>query len=171
MARESLIASDSLALGRLLVRNARVPSTSYGTGCGRTPPHLGRTQRSCEPLVERTGRGWVCAEVIASRPCSRIAPNLCGHIWPASSSEPPRSPLSPLLLPDGLRSLLADATPRVVVSDTRFCPTVQQVRAEIDPEPVWALIDGALSGFEDPQPACRIGGCARILAQQCILTI
>ena len=53
MARESLIASDSLALGRLLGTERSGPSTSYGTGCGRTPPHLGRTQRSCEPLVER----------------------------------------------------------------------------------------------------------------------
>jgi long-chain acyl-CoA synthetase len=57
-------------------------------------------------------------------------------------------PLSPLLLPDGLRSLLVDALPRVLVTRSDFRPVLQQVIADVDPEPVWALVDVALPGFE-----------------------
>ena len=147
MARESLIASDSLALGRLLVRNARYRPHHMALVVGE----LRLTWAELNAVVNRWSNALAGLGVRRGDRIATLLTNCAELVWTYLACfklGAAAVPLSPLLLPDGLRSLLADATPRVVVSDTRFCPTVQQVRAEIDPEPVWALIDGALSGFE-----------------------
>ena len=57
-------------------------------------------------------------------------------------------PLSPLLLPRGLASLLRDSDARCVITQTSV-PVLQEIRPELPPHVL--LVDGAESGFGDYQ--------------------
>lgn len=56
-------------------------------------------------------------------------------------------PLSPLLLPAGLASLLRDSDARCVVSQRSMLPVLREIRAELPPHLL--LVDGAEDGFGD----------------------
>ena len=58
-------------------------------------------------------------------------------------------PLSPLLLPRGLASLLRDSDARCVITQTSMLPVLQEIRAELPPHVL--LVDVAESGFGDCQ--------------------
>jgi long-chain acyl-CoA synthetase len=147
MQQERSIASESLVLGRLLTRNARY-----------RPHHLAlvvdEIRLSWAELDAQVNR-WANALMgLGVRRGDRVATllrNCAELVWTYLACfklGAAAVPLSPLLLADGLRSLLLDALPRVVVSSADFSHVLQQVSADVDPKPALALIDAARPGFE-----------------------
>ncbi len=78
-----------------------------------------------------------------------VLPNcleLLDAYWACAQIGAVMVPLSPLLTAHGLRSLLADAAPRVVLADASTAATLVAARDAV-PDVALALVDGAASGL------------------------
>jgi len=69
-------------------------------------------------------------------------------IWAAAGVGAALVPLSPLLMPAGLASLLRDSDSNCLVSQRSMLPVLDAIRADLPPGRV-LLIDGAAGGFDD----------------------
>lgn len=72
-------------------------------------------------------------------------------IWAVPAAGAALVPLSPLLMPAGLASLLRDSDAKCLVSQRSMLPTLEAIRADLAPllPGRVLLIDGAASGFGD----------------------
>ncbi len=84
-------------------------------GRARDPAQLARVRRLRQPLRERAGRRSASPAATASRPCSRIRSSSLATYWACAKLGAVVVPLSPLLTATGLASLVADASPRVII--------------------------------------------------------
>ncbi len=77
-----------------------------------------------------------------------VLPNsleLLATYWACAKLGAAAVPLSPMLTTSGLKSLLGDATPRVVLASSDLLSAIEDVRHDIawQPAPVWVLVDAA----------------------------
>ncbi|MFO1086682.1 MAG: AMP-binding protein [Reyranellaceae bacterium] len=146
---ETPIATNSLVLGRILSRHARYrgghPAVAFGD--------RRLSYREFDRLVNRWANALASLGVVRGERVATILPNTVEGLvtyWACAKLGAAAVPLSPLLLEDGLVSLLADARPRVVLSNAAFAATLSRVRDRLAEAPVVVSIDaesGDAAGF------------------------
>jgi acyl-CoA synthetase (AMP-forming)/AMP-acid ligase II len=148
---ETPIATRSLCLGNLLSRHARYRPHHTAVV---VPPRFPRERE--QRLSWRDFDGYVnrWANALASlgvRRGDRVATvlgnslELLATYWACAKLGAAAVPLSPLLNTSGLQSLLADATPRVVLASSDQLAAIDDVRRSVawQPAPAWVLVDAA----------------------------
>ncbi|HXX85608.1 MAG TPA: AMP-binding protein [Casimicrobiaceae bacterium] len=139
------IATNALVLGRLLERHARYrprhPAVVVGDGAEASR----LTYAEFNACVNRWANALAALGVVRGERVATILPNsleLLANYWACAKLGAAAVPLSPLLLTAGLVSLLDDARPRVVLSDSAFRSALDQVRPQLGFAPSCVLIDG-----------------------------
>lgn len=143
------IATNSLALGRILTRHAqyRAKETAVVFGDSRLSysgfnSYVNRWANVLQSLgVERGDR------------VATVLPNsleLLATYWSCAKLGAAAVPLSPLLLEDGLVSLFSDAQPRIVITSEALRPPVERAvgRLSYMSAPRCVLIDGTSPGVD-----------------------
>jgi acyl-CoA synthetase (AMP-forming)/AMP-acid ligase II len=145
---DTAIATNSVVLGRLLVRHARYrpKHTALIVGDARF------TYAEFNACVSRWANALVSLGVSRGDKIATILPNsleLVATYWACAKLGAAAVPLSPLLLAAGFVSLLNDARPRAIVSTCGFRGVLDEVRPQLAyaPAPKWVLIDGEAPGF------------------------
>ena len=121
MLQDGSIASESLVLNRLLTRNARYRPNHLALVVGE----LRLTWAELDAQVNRWASALMGLGVRRGDRIATLLTNSAELVWTYLACfklGAAAVPLSPLLLADGLRSLLVDALPRVVLSSMGFCP-------------------------------------------------
>jgi long-chain acyl-CoA synthetase len=154
---ETPIATNSLALGRLLTRNARYrPSRTAVVINDERLSH-----RQFNDVVNRWANALALLGVGRGDRVATILPNsleLLVTYWACAKLGAAAVPLSPLLLAAGLTSVLNDAKPRVIVSTKTLCGVIDQVQPMLTQQSVvsWVLVDGEAPGYSSYSALCAI---------------
>jgi len=136
------IATNSLVLGRILSRQARYRGSQLAVVFGDT--RLGYAE--FDRLVNRWANALARLGVVRGARVATILPNSLEGLatyWACAKLGAAAVPFSPLLLEEGLVSLLNDAQPRVILSSAAFRETLSKVRVRLAyaPAPSIVLID------------------------------
>jgi long-chain acyl-CoA synthetase len=149
------IATNSLALGRLLTRHARYrpAHTAVIIGDERL------SYRQFNDLVNRWANALAALSVGRGDRVATILPNsleLLATYWACAKLGAAAVPLSPLLLAAGFVSLLSDARPRVILSTKTLCGVLDQVQPRLAYQSAvtWVLIDGEVPGYSRYHSLC-----------------
>jgi long-chain acyl-CoA synthetase len=142
------IATNSLVLGRILSRHARYRPNHLAVVFGGT--RLSYDEFNAE--VNRWANSLAGLGVTRGAGVATLLPNaleLLATYWACAKLGAAAVPLSPLLLEEGLVSLLGDAGPRVIVSTRDFAAVLAKVRSRLayKPPPAVVLIDGETPEF------------------------
>ena len=142
------IATNALVLGRLLERHARYRPEHGAVVVGEGPDACRLTYAEFNAYVNRWVNALAALGVARGDKVATILPNsleLLATYWACAKLGAAAVPLSPLLLAAGLASLLEDAKPRVVLSDSAFRPVLDDVRSSLGftPAPSCVLVDGS----------------------------
>jgi long-chain acyl-CoA synthetase len=137
-----------LVLGRILTRHARYRPDHTGVVFGDARLRY----REFNAFVNRWANAMASLGVVRGDAVATILPNsveLLATYWACAKLGAAAVPLSPLLLAEGLVSLLNDAKPRIVVSTRDFSAILTDVRPRLAyaPAPLFVLIDGHEPGF------------------------
>jgi long-chain acyl-CoA synthetase len=138
------IARNSLCLGSLLTRHARYrPHHTAVVVAGDGEVRLDWQQ--LDALVNRWANALAGLGVARGDRVATVLGNglpLLATYWACAKLGAAAVPLSPLLTAAGLRSLLADATPRAVLSGPTHRAAIDEVRNALDPGIAWIMADG-----------------------------
>src|SRR5262245_18414950 len=121
------IATNSLALGRLLTRHARYRPSHTAVVIGNER----LTYLQFNDLVNRWANALAALGVGRGDRVATILPNsleLLATYWACAKLGAATVPLSPLLLPAVFLSLRNDAKPRVILSTKTLCGFLVEVR-------------------------------------------
>lgn len=149
------IASNTLAMGRIMTRHARYRPRRLAVVCGddrltygQFNAHINRWANALAGLGVR--RGDRVATILTN------SLELLATYWACAKLGAAAVPLSPLLLGGGVASLLNDAAPRVVLSAASFRPVLDDARPLLDVphETHWTLIDGEAEGYASYAALC-----------------
>src|SRR5437867_6552215 len=138
------IATNSLALGRLLARHARYRPSHTAVVIGNQR----LTYLQFNDFVNRWANALAALGVGRGDRVATILPNsleLLATYWACAKLGAAAVPLSPLLTAAGLASLLHDAQPRVLVAATDSLAMLDEVRGHL-PAPAaarWVLTGAA----------------------------
>src|SRR5437667_2773386 len=152
---DTLIATNSLTLGRLLARHARYRSSHTAVVIGNER----LTYLQFNDFVNRWANALAALGVGRGDRVATILPNsleLLATYWACAKLGAAAVPLSPLLLAAGLISLLNDAKPRLILSTKTSCGILNEVRPQLAYRPAapWVLIDGELPAYSShPSPS------------------
>jgi long-chain acyl-CoA synthetase len=152
---DSPIATNSLALGRLLKRHARYRPSHPAVVIGNEP----LTYLQFNNFVNRWANALADLGVSRGDRVATILPNsleLLATYWACAKFGAAVVPLSPLLLTPGLVSLLNDAKPRVILSTKVLCGVLDRVQPQLDCKEavIWVLIDGDMPGYSSYASLC-----------------
>ena len=163
------IALNSLCMGSLITRHARYrPRHTAVVVPGEREVRL--DWREFNAYVNRWANALARLGVERGDRVATLLGNgleLLATYWACAKLGAAAVPLSPLLTAAGLRSLLADAAPRAVVSSSAHRAAIDEVRDALDPGTAWILTDapdgqryrayGALlAESDDSEPAVQV---------------
>ena len=140
------IATNALVLGRLLERHARYRPEELAVIVGEGDDACRLTYAELNAYVNRWANALAALGVVRGEKVATILPNsleLLATYWACAKLGAAAVPLSPLLLAAGLASLLDDARPRVVLSDSAIRSVLDQVRPQLGFEPSCVLVDAS----------------------------
>jgi acyl-CoA synthetase (AMP-forming)/AMP-acid ligase II len=146
---ETPIATGSLVMGALTARHARYRPHHTAVviaPCGAYEHEIRLSWREFDAYLNRCANALVSLGVARGDRVATVLPNsllLLGAYWACAKIGAVIVPLSPLLTATGLASLVADASPRVVIGTSAQRQTLDEVRAgpAADRARVWALVD------------------------------
>jgi acyl-CoA synthetase (AMP-forming)/AMP-acid ligase II len=158
---ETPIATNSLALGRLLTRHARYRPSHIAVVIGGER----LSYRQFNDLVNRWANALAALGVGRGDRVATILPNspeLLSTYWACAKLGAAAVPLSPLLLAAGLVSLLNDAKPRVILSTKALCSVLDHVQPQLAYQSgaAWVLIDGDAPGYSGYASLCAMASVA-----------
>ncbi|MBK6335485.1 MAG: AMP-binding protein [Betaproteobacteria bacterium] len=147
----SSLASRSLCLGHLPARHARYrPHHTAVVVAPRSAREreLRLDWREFDAYVNRWANALTSLGVCRGDRVATVLPNsleLLATYWACAKLGAAAVPLSPLLTTSGLKSLLADAMPRVVLASSDRLAAIEDVRHDVawHPLPLWVLVDAA----------------------------
>ena len=143
------IAFDSLVLGSLLARHARYrPRHTAVIIAPRTrgEHEIRLNWREFDSYVNRWANALAAQDVVCGDRVATVlgnSPELLATYWACAKLGAVAVPLSPLLTATGLVSLLADATPKVVLASSDQRPMLDEVARRLPFTPAWVLVDAA----------------------------
>lgn len=166
---DALLARNSLCLGGLLTRHAKYrPRHTAVVVPGEHEVRL--DWREFNAYVNRwanalTGLGVARGDRVATVLGNGI--ELLATYWACAKLGAAAVPLSPLLTAAGMRSLLADAGPRVVISSSAHRAAIDDIRDALGAAIEWILVDGhdspafhaygaLLAGSGDAEPGVAV---------------
>jgi acyl-CoA synthetase (AMP-forming)/AMP-acid ligase II len=137
-------------LGRVLTRHARYRPDHTAVIFDQTR----LTYAEFNAYVNRWANALVNLNVIRGDSVATILPNsleLLATYWACAKLGAAAVPLSPLLLAEGLVSLLNDAKPRAVISNSEFSSILKEAcsRLAYTPAPSFVLTDGEGPGYSN----------------------
>ena len=142
---EAKIAHDSLALGRLPERHARYRPRHAAVIAPAGTREVRLDWREFDVYVNRWANALASLGVARGDRVATLLPNsieLLASYWACFKLGAAAVPLSTLLNAGGLASLLADATPRAIVSTGDLRGVLDEVRAGgVAPDAAWVLTD------------------------------
>ena len=149
------IATNSLALGRLLARHARYRPSHPAVVIGNQR----LTYLQFNAFVNRWANALAVLGVGRGDRVATILPNsieLLATYWACAKLGAAVVPLSPLLLAAGFLSLLNDAKPRVILSTKTLCGVLDEVRPQLAYQAAvtWVLIDGEVPEYSSYASLC-----------------
>jgi acyl-CoA synthetase (AMP-forming)/AMP-acid ligase II len=149
------IATNSLALGRLLARHARYRPSHPAVVIGNQR----LTYLQFNAFVNRWANALAALGVGRGDRVATILPNsieLLATYWACAKLGATVVPLSPLLLAAGFLSLLNDAKPRVILSTKTLCGVLDEVRPQLAYQAAvtWVLIDGEVPEYSSYASLC-----------------
>jgi long-chain acyl-CoA synthetase len=152
---DTLIATNSLTLGRLLARHARYRPSHTAVVIGNQR----LTYLQFNDFVNRWANALAALGVGRGDRVATILPNsleLLATYWACAKLGAAAVPLSPLLLAAGFISLLNDAKPRVILSTKTLCGILNEVRPQLAYRPAvtWVLIDGEVPEYSSYASLC-----------------
>src|SRR5262245_25915891 len=155
------IATNSLALGRLLTRHARYRPSHTAVVIGNER----LTYLQFNDLVNRLANSLAALSVGRWDRVATILPNsleLLATYWACAKLGAATVPLSPLLLAAGFLSLLNDAKPRVILSTKTLCGILGEVRPQLAYRPAarWVVIDGEVPEYSNYASLCAAASVA-----------
>jgi acyl-coenzyme A synthetase/AMP-(fatty) acid ligase len=155
------IATNSLALGRLLTRHARYRPSHTAVVIGNER----FTHLQFNDLVNRWANALAALGVSRGDRVATILPNsleLLATYWACAKLGAATVPLSPLLLAAGFLSLLNDAKPRVILSTKTLCGILDEVRPQLAyrPAATWVVIDGEVPEYSNYASLCAAASVA-----------
>jgi acyl-CoA synthetase (AMP-forming)/AMP-acid ligase II len=140
---DAAIAANSLCLGRLLTRHARYRPRHTAVVVAGTP-EVRLDWREFDAYVNRWANALVRLGVKRHDRVATVLGNgieILATYWACAKLGAAIVPLSPLLTAAGLRSLLTDAPPRVVVSSAAHRAALLEVRDSLPAQTAWVLVD------------------------------
>src|SRR5512140_2627783 len=150
---EAPIAFDSLVLGGLPARHARYrPHHTAVIVAGRTQDEhdVRLSWREFDEYVNRWANVMSALGVRRGDRVATLLPNsleLLATYWACAKAGAVIVPLSTLLTAPGLKSLLADARPRIVLASSDQLAMIEEVRPVLErgraEAPVWMLVDAS----------------------------
>ena len=148
---DTSIATQCLCLGALPARHARYrPRHAAVIIAARSPREreLRLSWREFDGYINRWANALLSLGVERGDRVATLLPNsveLLATYWACAKIGAAAVPLSPMLTSTGLKSLLADAMPRVVLASGDQLASIEDVRHDIawKPVPTWVLIDAA----------------------------
>jgi long-chain acyl-CoA synthetase len=177
-AMDTSIATQSLCLGTLPARHARYRPHHPAVILSSCSPHereLRLDWREFDAYVNRWANALLSLGVVRGDRVATVLANsleLLATYWACARIGAAIVPLSPMLTTAGMKSLLADASPRVVLASGDQLASIEDVRHDIawHPAPTWVLIDadaddGAVGyrafgplfgGASDEPPKCAV---------------
>ena len=152
---DTLIATNSLTLGRLLARHARYRPSHTAVVIGNQR----LTYLQFNDFVNRWANALAALGVGRGDRVATILPNslrLLATYWACAKLGAAAVPLSPLLLAAGFISLLNDAKPRVILSTKTLCGILDEVRPQLAYRAAvtWVLIDGEVPEYSSYASLC-----------------
>ena len=146
------IATDSLVLGSVLARHARYRPAHTAVIVGHGADAIRLSYAEFDAAVNRWANALTALGVVRGDRVATLLPNcleLLATYWACAKLGAAAVPLSPLLLPPGIASLLNDAKPRVVICGGALRPALEQARPQLawSPAPAMVLCDGEAPGF------------------------
>ena len=143
---ETSIAFDTLAMGRLLERNARYRPQHTAVVAPAADRDARLTWREFDGYANRNANALIALGVRRGDRVATVLPNsleLLTTYWACAKIGAAAVPLSPLLNAPGLASLLRDAKPAAVLATRDRRAMLDDVRGQPSAqEPVWVLVDG-----------------------------
>jgi acyl-CoA synthetase (AMP-forming)/AMP-acid ligase II len=144
---DTTIAKDALALGRLIPRHARYRPGHAAVIAPATTARSGSTGASSTTTSNRWANALAGLGVVRGDRVATVLPNaieLVAGYWACFALGAAAVPLSMLLNPSGLASLLGDAMPRVIVSTAALRPLLDAARAAgAGADAAWVLVDAS----------------------------
>jgi acyl-CoA synthetase (AMP-forming)/AMP-acid ligase II len=145
---ETPIAKDALVMGSLVARHARYRShrTAVIAPSGERDVRLSWAE--FDAYVNRWANALAALGVQRGDRVATVLVNslpLLATYWACAKLGAAAVPLSPLLNAPGLASLVADATPRVIVGSSNQLAMLESVRADLGERApaAWVLVDAA----------------------------
>ena len=157
------IAYDCLAMGRLVERHARYRPRHAAVIAPAGEREIRLDWRGFDGYVNRWANALASLGVVRGDRVATVLPNtieLLATYWACAKLGAAAVPLSPLLNPDGLASLLADAAPKVVLAsgDQRAMLDATRARGAAG-DAAWVLIDSpAAASAADYRSYARLWG-------------
>jgi acyl-coenzyme A synthetase/AMP-(fatty) acid ligase len=147
------IATDSLVLGSVLARHARYRPAHTAVIVGHGADAIRLNYAEFEAVVNRWANALTALGVARGDRVATLLPNcleLLATYWACAKLGAAAVPLSPLLLPPGIVSLLNDAKPRAIICGDALRPTLEHARSQLawSPAPAMVLCDGEAPGFD-----------------------
>ena len=160
------IATNSLALGRLLTRHARYRPSHTAVVIGNER----LTYLQFNDSVNRWANALAALGVGRGDHVATILSNsleLLATYWACAKLGAVAVPLSPLLLAAGFISLLNDAKPRVILSTKRLWGILDQVRPQLAYRAAvtWVLIDGEVPEYSSYASLCAAADVAEPMSE------
>jgi len=146
---ESPIAFNSLVLGSLVARHARYRPRHTAVvvaARGKEAHEIRLTWREFDGYVNRLANALASLGVARGDRVATVLTNsleLLATYWACAKLGAAAVPLSPLLTATGLASLLADASPKVVLASSDQRPALDDVQRRLPFTPSWVLVDAA----------------------------
>jgi long-chain acyl-CoA synthetase len=146
---ETPIAFNSLVLGPLLARHARYRPRHTAVVMEAKTPHghdVRLNWREFDAYVNRWANALAGLGVARGARVATVLANsleLLATYWACAKLGAVAVPLSPMLTASGLASLLADASPTVVLASSDQLQTLDDVRRDVSSKPAWVLVDAA----------------------------
>ena len=157
------IATNALVMGSLLRRHARYRPDHLAVVVGEAKTAQRLSYAEFNGHVNRWANALAGLGIERGDRLATILPNsleLLATYWACAKLGAAAVPLSPLLLPAGLASLLDGARPRVVLSDSSFRPVLDEVRPRLSfvPLPAYVLVDADSSDAPRYAMLCEAAG-------------
>jgi len=144
---DTTIAKDALALGRLIPRHARYRPGHAAVIAPADDREVRLDWRELDDYVNRWANALAGLGVVRGDRVATVLPNaieLVAGYWACFALGAAAVPLSMLLNPSGLASLLGDAMPRVIVSTAALRPLLDAARAAgAGADAAWVLVDAS----------------------------
>jgi long-chain acyl-CoA synthetase len=138
------IATNALVLGGLTERHARYRPDHPAVVAPGRDGDVRLTWRELDAYVNRLANALAALGVARGERVATVLANslpLLATYWACAKLGAAAVPLSPLLNAPGLASLLADATPRVVVGAAAAAGMLRDVRTSTASAAAWVLVD------------------------------